>query len=165
MSKRRKTPPPPVPWTPFQAFPPIRSERSTKARDRDPETYDRMVKEYEDGICILYANSKYHVHLRFLDGAGNRDGWIHLSIRHNDRRAVRDWRHFQRIKNELLGEEREALEIYPAESRLVDEANSYHLWVMPTGQQVPVGFNEGRMVGTSEEASQVGARQRDTDVA
>jgi hypothetical protein len=162
MSKKRKVPPAPVAWTPFEAFPPIRNE---KARDLDPDVFDKMTQEFEDGVCILYANSKYHVHLRFLEGAGNLDGWIHLSIRHNDRRAVRDWRQFQRIKNELVGEEREAMEIYPAESRLVDEANSYHLWVMPAGQQVPVGFNEGRMVGTSADATKVGARQRNTPMA
>ena len=162
MSKKRKSPPSAIPWTPFERSIPIRQDR---ARERDPEAFDHIVREFDEGICVLYANSKYTVHVRYLDGAGNHDGWLHLSIRHNDRRAVRDWRHFQRIKNELAGAEREALEIYPAESRLVDEANSYHLWVMPTGEKVPVGWDVGRLVGTSDDASQIGARQRDTHMA
>ena len=53
---------------------------------------------------------------------------IHLSIRNADRSARHDWRDFQRIKNQLAGPEWEAVEIYPAESRLVDAANQYHLW-------------------------------------
>lgn len=160
MAKKRK-PNKQTEWTPFVASPPIRND---KARAVDPVAFDAMMAEYDNGICVLYANSKFHVHVRFLDGAGKSEGWLHLSIRHNDRRPVRDWRQFQRIKNELAGEEREALELYPAETRLVDEANSYHLWVMPAGQKVPVGWDVGRMTMTSEEANQAGARQRDTHV-
>jgi len=52
---------------------------------------------------------------------------LHLSIKRLDKHPVRDWRHFQRIKNELIGEENEAVELYPAQSRLVDTTNQYHL--------------------------------------
>jgi hypothetical protein len=158
MAKKRK-PTKPTEWTPFQKCQPNTNER---ARAVDPTAFDAMMQEYVDGFCVLYANSKFHVHVRFLSGAGNHAGALHLSIRHNDRRPVRDWRQFQRIKNELAGEEREAIEIYPAESRLVDEANSYHLWVLPEGEMLQAGWHVGRMVMTSAEASQAGARQRDT---
>lgn len=57
-------------------------------------------------------------------------GQSHLSIKRYDRRAIRNWRHFQQIKNEVCGPEAEAVELYPAESRLADNANQYHLWVM-----------------------------------
>lgn len=53
---------------------------------------------------------------------------------------ARDWRDFQRIKNELLGDEYEACELYPAEDRLVDGANQYHLWAI--NGQFPFGFDE-----------------------
>ena len=39
----------------------------------------------------------------------------YLSIKRKDKKAVHDWRHFQLIKNELVGEEIEAIELYPAE--------------------------------------------------
>lgn len=68
------------------------------------------------------------------------DGSMHLSFKRNDRAAVRDWRHFQAIKNEVAGAEREAIEIYPPESELVDGANEYHLWVLPPDAQSPLGF-------------------------
>jgi hypothetical protein len=56
---------------------------------------------------------------------------VHLSIKRFDRGPVRDWRHLQQIKNEVVGPEAEAFEIFPAESRLVDTANQYHLWAIP----------------------------------
>ena len=74
------------------------------------------------------------------------DGWTHLSVKRIDKAPARDWRHFQRIKTELCGPEREAIELYPAESRLVDTANQYHLWVLPPGLRMPIGYDFGRKV-------------------
>ena len=86
--------------------------------------------------------------------------WVWLSIKRRDKKAVHDWRHLQRIKSELMGDEREAVEIYPPESDLVDEANQYHLWVLPEGLRNPVGFREGRRVSDPEKAASIGAKQR-----
>jgi hypothetical protein len=74
----------------------------------------------------------------------------HLSICRTDKQAVHDWRAFQRIKNELAGPEWEAVEIYPAESRLVDMANQYHLWCFPFA--IGFGFS-GRAVCTPAQSS------------
>jgi hypothetical protein len=54
-----------------------------------------------------------------------------LSIRRVDRTHITDWRHKQRIKNEIAGEEVEAMELYPAMSRLMDTANQAYLWATP----------------------------------
>ena len=83
----------------------------------------------------------------------------HLSIKRNDKDWIHDWRDLQQIKNEVLGIEREGIELYPAESRLVDEANQYHLYVLPAGHEWPVGVDE-RQIGTPEDAEKAGARQR-----
>ena len=94
----------------------------------------------------MWENRFYLVIRKYLQGT--HEGAIHLSIRHIDRKAIRDWRHFQRIKNELAGENREALEIFPPEEFLVDTANQYHLWVMPEGQTTPFTWkSQGRIVG------------------
>lgn len=70
-----------------------------------------------------------------------------LSIRRNDREPVTDWRHKQWIKNQLVGSENEGCEMFPAESRLVDGSNQYHLWVFEqTAAFFPFGFNEGRFI-------------------
>jgi hypothetical protein len=68
-------------------------------------------------------------------------GCLHLNIRRKDGGMVRDWRHFQQIKNEIAGPEREAVELYPAESRKVDTTNKWHLWVQPEGVQIGVGWS------------------------
>lgn len=45
------------------------------------------------------------------------------------------------IKNELVGPENEGVELYPAESRLMDSANQYHLWVLTDPEKrFPFGF-------------------------
>lgn len=93
----------------------------------------------------LWANSHYVVHRHLLDGT--EEGSIHLSIRDNKRRAVRDWRHLQRIKNELAGKDREAIEIFPPDEQLIDTANQYHLFVLPKGQTTPYTWKHGRHVG------------------
>lgn len=73
------------------------------------------------------------------------DGWVCLSIKRNDREAESDWRIFMRIKNELVGPDREAIQVFPSLSRVVDTANQYFLWVAPKGLMLGIGFLE-RMV-------------------
>jgi hypothetical protein len=74
-------------------------------------------------------------------------GVVHLSVKRIDRQTIHDWRHLQSIKNELVGPECEGIELYPAESRRVDSANQYHLWVHPDPRyQIPAGWDAGRHV-------------------
>jgi len=51
------------------------------------------------------------------------------------------WSEKQRIKNELFGHERIAVEVFPKESELVDAANMYHLWVLPVEMTLPFGID------------------------
>lgn len=89
----------------------------------------------EESKCETYINDLYQVQLRRLTltndaGESVDDTWVHLNIRRRDGGVImRDWRHFQRIKNELVGAECEGFEMYPAESRLVDTSNKYHIFV------------------------------------
>lgn len=77
-------------------------------------------------------------------------GWpkmVHLSIKRKDIEPVHDWRDLWAIKNCLIGPKNEGMELYPAEDRLVDGANQYHLWVFEDENVViPFGMNEGRVV-------------------
>jgi hypothetical protein len=89
----------------------------------------------------VWRNDEYVVTVRRRD-----DGTVgSLSIRRADRRGARDWRDFQRIKNEIAGDEAEAVELYPAKSRTVDSANQYWLWCFPPGMRLPLGM-DGRQV-------------------
>jgi len=106
----------------------------------DPQPGDVYVGDQE-APAVSYANNRYHVAI-WEDGTPDHPygEWCHLSIKDHDRSARHDWRDFQRIKNELVGPEYEAIEIYPAESRLVDTCNQYHLYVFRTWRP-PMGFS------------------------
>ena len=62
-----------------------------------------------------------------------------VSITRVDQEAIHDWRHFQYIKNDIFGDDREAVELYPVEARLMDTANTYWLYVLPEGKIFPFG--------------------------
>jgi len=62
---------------------------------------------------------------------------LHLMVRRHDELPIRSWAEMQSIKNEIVGAERTAVEVFPAESQLVDSANMYHLWVLPGGFDLP----------------------------
>lgn len=87
-----------------------------------------------------------------------KDKITHLSIRRSDRKPCRDWRHFQQMKTQLCGAEREGVEVYPAESRVIDTANQFHIWVFPEGFTLPVGYFFGRVV--TDDLKVPGAVQR-----
>lgn len=110
-----------------------------------------------------WANDLYVVHKRVFEPEKEGDPqMIHLSIRRQDRGPARDWRDFQRIKNQLAGPDWEGVEIYPAEDRKVDGANQYHLWCFPF--RIGFGFNK-RLVANQAQTTQLtpGAIQRDPE--
>jgi hypothetical protein len=96
---------------------------------------ERLIQLF--GAPRMYVNDTYQVKMR------NSPPYIHLDISRLDGQPVENWREMQRIKNELVGPECEAVELFPAESRLVDTANQYHLWVMPdSGFRFPFGYSK-----------------------
>lgn len=92
------------------------------------------------GYIGTFVNALYQVEMKEFPSAWGPMIW--LSIVNRDRSHRHDWRELQRIKNELVGPEREAIELYPAESRLVDTNNQFHLFVFPEGVTVPLGYCE-----------------------
>jgi len=92
--------------------------------------------------AVVYSNDVYQVSMH-----KKGEDFYHLSIKRIDRQPIHDWRDLQEIKNQLLGRECEAVELYPAESRKVDAANQYHLWgIKNPNMRLPFGFNDGRIV-------------------
>lgn len=108
----------------------------------DQQTIDSTMA-YMDR-CEHWVSGVYHVALdkHTEHGFGKEVEVWHLSIKRHDREPIGDWRVLQRIKSEIVGQETEALELYPAESRVVDTANQYHLYAFP-GAMIPVGFPKG----------------------
>lgn len=68
---------------------------------------------------------------------------LRIGICNRDGSARHDWRDFQKIKNQIAGDEWEAVELYPAESRLIDPSNFYYLWCF---QSLPYGIRSERRI-------------------
>lgn len=113
-----------VPWMKF--------EKATIHQDVKKEGFDQCWK-----------NSRYTVLRR--DVPSQQGQLVHLSIKRNDKNPMHDWRDMQRIKNEILGPDEEAMELYPDESRLIDTANQYHLYCF-LGMKAPFGYEAERCV-------------------
>jgi hypothetical protein len=129
-------------------------DRVDEAEEMVRKTIDEERKD-----CLLFINDVYQVLVRKMPptSIGNCD-IIWLSIKRLDREVIHDWRDFQEIKNQLVGPQCEAIEIYPAESRMVDTSNQYHLWVFLDPEfRLPMGFQE-RLVSN---VSVGGSKQRD----
>jgi len=121
----------------------------------------------------IFRNSRYIVHV--YPPRKQSPGFpriIHLSIRHVSNLAITDFRDFQRIKNELVHPEAESIQIFPAESRLVDSCNQYHLFTFVPDDfdprypdsaswetaMIPIGYFYGRDVVSTPHSE--GAQQR-----
>ena len=148
---------------------PLRVISSSEFKPAPPELVAIVVKQYglteagarewlalEQERNVFYANDLYQIQVA---PTGDNGDYLHINIRRRDGGMVKDWRHFQQIKNEIAGPEREAVEIYPAESRKVDTSNKWHLWVLPEGQTVNLGWTQ-RDIQYEELRGVPGLRQR-----
>lgn len=110
----------------------------------------------------VFKNDRYQVNVVDTEfpGVGPMK---HLSVKRLDKEAIHDWRDLQEIKNQLVGPECEGLELYPADSRMVDAANQFHLWVFTDPEvRIPIGFQE-RLVDYSDSITKTGGKQRPLD--
>ena len=114
-----------------------------------------------DPDAVYLRNNIYQIDLRLIEPTEpfGRIAWI--SIKRTDRAPIHDWRDLQQIKNLVVGKEVEAVEVYPAESRLVDTSNQYHLWAFIDGYTLPFGYVERLvMVPDNPDGSNNGSRSR-----
>lgn len=139
-------------WQPMQ-----RARMVTPEHVREMAESSQVVADHIKMSQEMWVNDRYTVIVYRRESDGSVEC---LSIRRNDRGAVRDWRHMQKIKTELAGAGTEAFQMFPAESRVVDTANQTWLWCLPPGVRMPVGFHE-RVIEGPEAAAKVGARQRE----
>ncbi len=142
-----------IPWTPF-----LKTQLA-------PGEIEKLSLHGQDAYEGSYVNSRYQV-LKFKTynkTAEWPDMWW-LSIRRQDREPIRDWRDLQRIKNELCGPENEGVEIFPAESRLMDTSNQYHMFVLKdAGIRFPFGVTNRAVLTPdqlAESGESSGAKQR-----
>jgi hypothetical protein len=143
---------PDPPWTPF-----CLAEISPEQRALIDKLHEKSP------LTQIWINSRYEVWVFEwpADQSPIKCPITQLSIKKRfTKDVIRDWRDLQRIKNEILGPNREAVELFPSEQRLMDTSNQYHLWALPEGQMFPFGY-WSRVV--SEETGDSTARQRPFD--
>ena len=123
-------------------------------RAQAKEQYNRLLDDK------VFLNNLYQVNI------SDHPPWnemgtpmIHISIKRLDKGHAKDWRHFQQIKNELVGPNHEAFELYPNEDRLVDAANQFHLWCFALPDVgMPIGFPSRGVESVPPEGSGVTQR-------
>jgi hypothetical protein len=151
MSKKKPTPK--KVWQPLVRDPDwFRDQRRVDTikmvRAQHPEITDAQV----DALMPdeTWGNDRYTVNVHFLDG--DRDGFVEVGVHNHNRTPHVPWRHLQQIKNEVMGADREAVQLFPADDRLVDTANEFWLYVYPVGKapmrkrEVRLGMDHGRNV-------------------
>lgn len=76
----------------------------------------------------VYQNNKFIVQI-FVSQIRNGRRYKKIMIRRSDSEPIYSWQDLFRIKNELFGEEKEAIQFFPKKSELIDQANLYWLWI------------------------------------
>ena len=113
------------PWTPFVRL--LESDR--------PELWARQRERVGD-LLTVWKNNLYSVQV-YRRALGAEGEALHLAVRRHDESEVRGWDDLQRIKNEIAGVDRAALEVYPVEAEVMNQANMRHLFVLPAGTPAP----------------------------
>lgn len=141
----------------------------TEFQEASYSTLSPEMQQYKEEVgARVYKNSIYQVEYSVVQGPPPFGRIVYLSIKTLDKQPRHDWREMQRIKNELVGEEVEAVEVYPAESRLVDTSNQFHMFCFPElafeRRRLPFGYPDRLVVEGSSSLINVtghGSRQRD----
>lgn len=113
---------------------------------QEPANPDRLVDEPDQ---VRVANNIYLVIMArktFVNPGGEEGAFTYLSIKRHDKKPIHDWRELLRIKNELIGAECWAVEIYPPMKHLMDTSNQFHLYAFPEGYVMPFGVYANAVV-------------------
>jgi hypothetical protein len=104
----------------FERYPAVQNVRAAYRNDF------WIVQVYEF-TCAL--GPMLHLAIRSVAQAGTRSG------------VEPSWSELQRIKNELCSDIAEAVQVHPRDKDLTDQADMYHLFVLPRGWPLPFGLH------------------------
>lgn len=94
---------------------------------------DRCWIDNDENICVCsrLIRTKFGTveHVTISKGTGTSDGSGEVT-----------WSEKMKIKNELFGEKRFAIEVFPKQKNLVDVCDVYHLWVFDKKLEMPFGI-------------------------
>ena len=96
---------------------------------------DRCWMDNDENLCVCsrIIRTKFGnvEHVTISRGTGTNDGTGEVS-----------WAMKQQIKDELFGENRFAIEVFPKQKNLVDVCDVYHLWVFDKKVDMPFGIDK-----------------------
>jgi hypothetical protein len=94
------------------------------------ERFHPTETELEEYTMLRNANEHWRsVGGTYLVSVNHVAGFVHVRIAHRNLQPINEgWYFFQEIKNQVLGENVVAVQVYPREKDLVDGSNTYHLW-------------------------------------
>jgi hypothetical protein len=84
----------------------------------------------------IYVNARYHVTMREVTSSFCSGQLTYLIVWRRATAPPHDWHDLHRIKDELAGPNRVAVEVYEAKT-YPSEANEYHLFILPEGVRAP----------------------------
>ena len=118
-AKKKKS----VKWTPFEILPLAENKYLERVPGAIPDA--------------IYVNNLYQVSIHHIGGLKM------LMVKHRHRSyPVEEWEVLQRIKNEVLGKEVEAVQLYPAETRREWGAKATYLFCLELGAEWPIGIGQ-----------------------
>lgn len=106
-----------LPWNDFEDV--TDSPRVVQMRQESPERWS---------IDKMYTNNRYIVMVHFKVRRGARM-YTKVMCRRSDAKPIYSWPDLFRIKNEIFGNEVEAVQFLPRKSELVDDANLYWFFI------------------------------------
>ncbi len=103
--------------------------------------WETMPGPFSEQRGWLSQCTRAHVNRVFSVLERNVGDVVHLAVSSlSERRPT--WPEMQRIKDEIAGPDATAVEVYPLHDEIVDEANMYHIWVLP--EHLGFGLPTGR---------------------
>ncbi len=120
-------------------------------RNEGIKQYDVAPGQTMNTATEIWLNNLYQINVsRFTVGNFiNSGAFTRLGIMRLDQSAAHDFRDYQQIKNDVCGEDWEAIELYPSESRLVDPSNYFLLWAFPPNT-LNIGMSERNVLNLKE---------------
>lgn len=98
------------------------------------ENYKNLKNYWPDELNRAYINGEYAVLVRTINTEWGKIR--HAAIRNVNSTDI-SWAQKQEIKDKIFGKHKIGIEVYPAEEKLVDAANMYHLWILPINMELP----------------------------
>ena len=105
---------------------------------RNPHTGERELMRSLMNMEKAYRNNLYAVQIH--EAVDHGEPWgevLRMSVNRHDGKSGIGWDDLMRVKCDLIGEERVAVEVFPALSELAYVSNMRHLWVLADGFTLP----------------------------